>query len=171
MRNISSMVTGHNRKILNEATTENERRCSCPANTECPLDGYCLAKNTVYSGKITSSLPNYGTKEYIGISAPEWKKRLGNHKTSFCNRKYETKTEISKEVWKVKDQGGTFNIKWSIIGHAPAYNPASKKCCLCISEALYINSNSRNLLNTRNELVKKCRHQNKFYLIQKDTKD
>ena len=171
MRNVNSVVTGHNRKILNGDTAENERRCSCPANTECPLDGHCLSKNTIYSGKITSNLPNYGTKEYIGLSEPEWKKRLANHRTSFSNRKYETSTAISKEIWKIKDQGGTFNVKWSIVGHAPAYNPASKRCCLCITEALHINSNSKKLVNTRSELVKKCRHQNKFSLIQMDTKD
>ena len=171
MRNISSIVTGHNRKILNEDTTKNERRCNCPANTECPLEGQCLSRNTIYSGKITSNLPNYGTKEYIGLSEPEWKKRLANHKTSFSNRKYESSTAISKEIWRIKDQGGTFAVQWSIIGHAPAYNPASKRCSLCTTEALHINSNSTKLLNTRSELVKKCRHQNKFSLIQNDSKD
>ena len=135
------------------------------------VSGYCLAKNVIYSGKITSNLPNYGTKEYIGISAPEWKKRLGNHKSSFSNRKYENSTTISKEIWKIKDTGGTFDVNWSIVGHAPDYNPAARKCHLCLSEALYINEKASELINTRSELVKKCRHQNKYSLIQLDSKD
>ena len=170
MRNIGSKVTGHNRKILNADTEKEERKCNCPRNAECPLDGHCLAKNTIYSGKITSDLPNYGSKEYIGLSAPEWKKRLANHKSSFSNRKLENSTEISKEIWRIKDQGGSYNVKWSIVQQAPAYNPASKRCHLCITETLCINSD-RKLLNTRNELVKKCRHQNKYALMTKDTLD
>ena len=171
MRNTSSIITGHNRKIRNEDARENERICNCPANAEYPLEGQCLSRNTIYSRKIASNLPNYGTKEYIGHSEPEWKKRLANHKTSFSNKKYESSTPISKEIWRIKDQGGTFAVQWSIIGHAPAYNPASKRCSLCTTEALHINSNSTKLLNTRSELVKKCRHQNKFSLIQNDSKD
>ena len=134
------------------------------------MNGNCLFENTMYSGKITSNLPNYGTNEYVGISAPEWKKRLGNHKLSFNNRKY-AKCEIAKEVWRIKDQGGNYNIDWSIIGHAAAYTPVSNKCNLCLSEMLHINENVDNLINTRKELVKKCRHRNKFTLVPNDTGD
>ena len=170
MRNIKSIVSAHNRKILTEELEENQRKCNCPRNTTCPMNGNCLAKNTMYSGKITSDLPNYGATEYVGISEPEWKKRLGNHTISFNNRDY-AKCEIAKEVWRIKDQGGSFNINWSIIGYAPPYNPTSKKCNLCLSEALYINEHAEELLNSRRELVKKCRHQNKFWLNQKDLTD
>ena len=167
MRNIKSIVSAHNRKVLTEESQENERKCNCPRNTTCPLDGNCLSRNTMYSGKVTSDLPDYGATEYVGISKPEWKKRFGNHTLSFNNREY-ANCEIAKEVWRIKDQGGTFTIDWSILGHAPPYNPTSRKCNLCLSEALYINEHAEELLNSRRELVKKCRHQNKYSLIQKD---
>ena len=167
MRSMKSIVSAHNRKILTEESAENERKCSCPEGTSCPLDGHCLSKNTMYSGKITSDLPNYGTNEYVGISAPEWKLRYGNHRISFNERRY-AKCEIAKEIWRIKDQGGTFDISWSILGHAPAYNPSSKKCNLCLIEALYINEHAGELLNTRKELVKKCRHQNRYALVQEE---
>ena len=171
MRNIKSIVNVHNRMILTEESEESKRTCSCPRNAICPMNGNCLSENTMYSVKITSNLPNYGTNEYVGISAPEWKKRLGNHKLSFNNRKY-AKCEIAKEVWRIKDQGGNYNIDWSIIGHAAAYNPVSNKCNLCLSEMLHINENVDNLINTRKELVKKCRqHRNKFTLVPNDTGD
>ena len=170
MRSMKSIVSAHNRQILTEESAENKRTCNCPNGTPCPLDGNCLSENTLYSGNVTSNLPNYGTNRYVGISAPEWKKRFGNHKMSFNERKY-AKCEIAKEIWRIKDRGGTFNVKWSILGHAPAYNPASKKCNLCLSEALYINEHAGELLNTRNELVKKCRHQNRYALVQEKKKD
>ena len=171
MRSMKSVVTSHNRKILTEQTSQEERKCNCAADATCPMDGYCLAKNVIYSGKVTSSLQNYGTKEYTGISEPEWKKRFGNHNRDFRDRKYETSTTLSKEIWKIKDAGGTFSINWSIVGHAPAFTPAAGKCNLCLAEALHINENANTLINTRSELVKKCRHRNKYSLIQKDSKD
>ena len=167
MRNIKSIVSAHNRKVLTEESEENKRKCNCPRNATCPMDGNCLAKNTMYSGKVSSNLPNYGVTEYVGISEPEWKTRLGNHRLSFNERKY-AKCEIAKEIWRIKDQGGTFRVNWSILGHAPPYNPTSKKCNLCLSEALYINKHAEELLNSRRELVKKCGYQNKYFLIRKD---
>ena len=171
MRSMKSIVTSHNRKILTEGTSREERTCNCPANATCPMNGNCLAKNVIYSGEITSNLQSYGTKEYTGISEPAWKKRLGNHKRDFANRKYENSTTLSKEIWKIKDAGGAYSINWSIVGHAPAFNPSSGKCNLCLAEALHINENADTLINTRSELVKKCRHRNKYALIQKDSKD
>ena len=164
MRNMKSIVSAHNHKILREEQEEEERRCNCPQDANCPLDGNCLSRNTLYSGKISSDLPNYGETEYVGISEPEWKKRFANHRTSFNNRKYAS-TEIAKEIWRIKDQGGTYDVKWGIIGHAPGYNPTSKRCSLCLCETVYINENVDSLLNTRKELVKKCRHQNKYALV------
>ena len=100
------------------------------------------------------------------MSAPPWKQRLGNHTLSFNHRKY-CKCEIAKEVWNIKDQGGDYNIQWRIIGHAPAYNPIEKKCCLCTAEKLIIAQNigmNQNLLNKRDELISKCRHRRKYAL-------
>ena len=59
--------------------------------------------------------------------------------------------------------GGDFHIEWRIIGHAPAYNPITRKCSLCTIEKLYIAEHiNENLLNKRDELVSKCRHRRKY---------
>ena len=63
------------------------------------------------------------------------------------------------------------DIHWSILGHAAAYNPASNKCNLCLNEKLYINENVDRLLNTRKELVSKCRHMLKYALVKKAAAD
>ena len=51
---------------------------------------------------------------------------------------------------------------WNILDKAIAYKPEAKRCLLCLTEK-YIFS-KLNLLNSRNELVTKCRHENRFYL-------
>ena len=133
MCNMKSIINTHNKNVLNANIQPNKRRCNCPRETTCLLKGDCLSENTLYAATISSNLPNYNYKEYAGISTPPWKLRLGNHKMSFRKRKY-AKCEIAKEVWRIKDQGGDFNIEWRIIGHAPAFNPIAKKCNLCIAE-------------------------------------
>ena len=166
MRNIKAVVSVHNKSVLKDEPQAISKTCSCPRNTICPLNGECLSKNTLYAGTIKSNLANYGEKEYAGLSAPPWKQRLGNHTLSFNDRQY-AKCEIAKEVWRIKDKGGTFSIIWRIIGHAPAYDPVSKKCSLCLSEKLYIAENiNKNLINHRDELISKCRHRNKYALSQ-----
>ena len=165
MQNMNSIVNAHNKKIMAEENREKTKTCSCPRNTICPLNGNCLSENTLYAGTISSNLPNYQDKEYAGMTAPPWKLRFGNHKLSFNNRKYE-KCEIAKEVWKIKDQGGDFNVEWRIIGHDPSYNPVAKKCNLCIAEKLYIAENIESdlvrLIHTRDEMITKYRHRNKY---------
>ena len=95
---------------------------------------------------------------------PEWKKRFYNHTHSFNNREY-AKCEIAKEIWRIKDLGGSYNVEWDIVGHAPGYNPIGKKCRLCTAEKLLIAEDpDPNLLNKRDELVSKCRHRRKYAL-------
>ena len=164
MRSMKSVVASHNKNILcKKPESDPKNACNCRNPEECPLDGNCLSENTLYAGIVSSDLRGYGTKKYVGISAPPWKQRYENHKTSFNKREY-AKCKIAKEVWKVKDGGGNPNIEWHILGHAAAYTPEAKKCNLCLMEKLYIAENHERLINKRDELISKCRHQNKFIL-------
>ena len=138
MRSVKSIVKSNNRKILTDGSSREERTCNCPANATLPMNGHCLAKNFIYSVNIPSSLQSYGGKEYTGVSEPAWKKRLENHKRDTANKRYENSTMLSKEIWKIKDAGGTFSKKWSLVGHAPAFNPSAGKCNLCLAEALHL---------------------------------
>ena len=164
MTNIKSIVNAHNKRITNKHEINNKRTCNCINKKSCPLNGNCLSENTLYAGTITSNIPNYQDKDYAGVTAPQWKFRYNTHKTSFNLRKYINSSELSKEVWRIKDQGGTPSIKWRILKQHAPYNPISKTCKLCISEKLYILENEENLLNKRDELISKCRHQNKYTL-------
>ena len=55
------------------------------------------------------------------------------------------------------------DLDWRILDKAKAYSPALKKCMLRLTEKYQIIFSTKNLLNKRNELVTKCRHENKFY--------
>ena len=57
------------------------------------------------------------------------------------------------------------NLVWNILDKATAYRPETKRCLLRLTEKYHIISSKLNLLNSRNELVTKCRHENKFYVV------
>jgi hypothetical protein len=171
MPNIGSIISSHNKKVLEDRTPLERGTCNCPQRNKenCPLDGQCTTSNILYEAKISSSEQDYPEKMYVGISEPPFKTRLGNHKRDCNNKSYEKTTELSKEVWKIKDRGFTPTIKWRIIKQLPAYNPESKKCQLCLGEKVEIlERDPANLLNKRSELVSTCRHKNKFMLYQYD---
>ena len=118
MPNVKSSVNKHNKKVLkneNEGLNNNEpaRTCNCPRDTECPFDNRCLEKDVQYQATVTSNLPDYGTKVYKGICSTTWKDRFGNHKKSFNHEKYKTETALSREIWRIKEAGGEYEIKWS----------------------------------------------------------
>ena len=56
-------------------------------------------------------------------------------------------------------------IAWEMIATASPYKCGTRHCNLCLTEKLLIMKAAPNsLLNSRNEIVSKCRHSNKFKL-------
>ena len=110
--------------------------CSCPANKKdiCPLDGRCLDINIIYQAEVENK--NDGTKEtYVGLTSTTFKSRLSTHKKSFTDRTY-NQTALSRHIWKLKDKGVDYNIKYKIIGRGKPYSPKNKRCTLCLREKL-----------------------------------
>ena len=106
-----------------------------------------------------------------GVTEPEWKKRLGNHKKSFEDKKYSDDTELSKEVWRIKKKRRNFSVKWRILKQHRAYDPVSRRCVLCLKEKLAIlEHDGANLLNKRSEIIGTCRHRRKYMLSSYDVK-
>ena len=98
-------------------------------------------------------------KKYKGITYNAFKTRLGNHEKDFRDVKYKNATELSKEVWRIKELGGQHQIKWKIISQHPPFNPSSKRCQLCLHEKLEIlEHDGPELLNKRSEIISKFRH-------------
>ena len=173
---MKSIIQSHNKNILKHDADENanDPMCNCRVIANCPLNGSCQVERSIYQATVTcEDEPEYGEKFYIGLAEPKFKKRYANHKTSFANERYEKETELSKEVWRLKRKHRSPKITWKTIRQCPPFNRSSLRCSLCLTEKLEIASfpNPDKLLNSRNELISKCRHVNKFTLKNHDTKD
>ena len=163
--NMSSIISSHNKSLLNKQNDQPELpNCNC-RNT-CPMDGTgdCRTQNVVYKATVTPD-DTMAPKEYIGISATEFKLRYANHKQSFNNISKRDATSLSQYVWELKERNITYNIKWKIMAKCQPYVCGAKQCNLCIAEKYAIlMSDPKITLNKRTELIGKCRHRAKFKL-------
>ena len=107
--------------------------CNCKKNP-CPLNNQCLVDEVVYKATVTSG---NSVETYTGLTGGTFKARHGGHKTSFNIRKY-SNTTLSKYVWKLNDENKNYDVNWAIIDRAPASNPTTKSCRLCLKEKYYI---------------------------------
>ena len=75
-------------------------------------------------------------------------------------------TELSKKIWDLKEKGISFKINWKILQEAQSYSAGGTYCDLCTTEKLHILKQwgKPGLLNSRSEMVSKCRHARKFLL-------
>ena len=168
MKNMGSIINSHNKKILKDEPKLQLGGCNCRVKDTCPLQGHCLSECVLYQASLKSNIQNYGEKVYKGISQHAFKFRYNNHNKAFNNIKYKNDCELSKEVWKIKEMGGNFRVEWKIIKQVRDYNPAIKRCALCLAEKLSIlDHEGHNLLNKRSEIISKCRHRNKHMLSYK----
>ena len=160
--NMANIIKQHNSSILNNATKIQEPTCNCRTKANCPLNGNCQVKCIVYKAAVITESESL---VYYGASEGDFKMRYNNHTKSFRHRKYENDTELSKCLWKLKDEDTEFNLSWSIATHASPYKCGTRRCDLCLAEkATIIRAEPKGLLNKRTELISKCRHRNKFIL-------
>ena len=83
MPNVKAAINGHNKKLLTPPHANTSRTCNCVNKETCPLNQNCLAKSIIYEATISSDIPNYTEKKYIGLCESTFKKRFANHKSSF----------------------------------------------------------------------------------------
>ena len=170
MENMHAIISKHNKNILYPSSTiSSSKTCNCRIKDHCPLDNNCLSSNSIYSAKITTDNDKTG-KNYIGLTEGIFKQRFTQHKLIFKNRKYASSTELSKYIWRLKDNDEEYNIKWTVITTAIPYSNISKRCDLCLAEKLHIiKANYNTLLNKWSKLISKCRHVNKYLLLNNRT--
>ena len=131
----------------------------------CPLNGDCRTGSVVYECAVTTNNDHNNVKVYRGETENEFKTRYPGHILSFSNGKYKNATELSKYIWKLRDEKQVFALKWRVLKTSQSYRTGSKRCNLCLTGKLMtINGDSKNMLNKRSEQIPKCRHENKFYL-------
>ena len=163
MRNMKSIITTHNTKVLAPAPPPAtiKKTCNCRVGRPCPLNGKCLTACIVY--KATVSAPTQPTMVYYGLTENTFKIRYNNHTHSFRNSKDRNSTGLSSYMWELKDLGLEPSIEWEIHKRAAPYKCGSKRCDLCLTEKMVIaTADPTTSLNKRSELVSFCRHRAKF---------
>ena len=104
MPNMKSRINIHNKTATKTQPSAQARTCNCINKSKCPLNNKYLSNNILYKENLTLKTENYESKIYCGISETKFKSRYSNHQKSFKNRKYKTDTELSNEIWKLKEQ-------------------------------------------------------------------
>ncbi|OOZ40503.1 hypothetical protein, partial [Solemya elarraichensis gill symbiont] len=160
MKNMGAIINTHNKSILQKDNKPKIRECNCRQTNECPLAGKCLQKSIIYQANVITAQES---KAYIGISDTEFKKRWYNHQSSFRLEHKKKDTELSKYIWNLKEKRVDYTIEWTVLKQTCSYSNTTKKCLLCIWEKYYIiTADKTKILNSRTELISKCRHANKF---------
>ena len=69
MKNIDTIITAHNRRVLSQDTTA-QHECNCNSKENFPLQGKCQETAIVYQATVET---NDETKKYIGITGGTFK--------------------------------------------------------------------------------------------------
>ena len=166
MPNMGSIIAQHNKQVLNRLSSADTETppCNCRNKRDCPLEGKCHTKCVIYMASVCT--PNGKTMSYYGCCETNFKTRYYNHKQSFKASSKRHQTDLSRLVWRLKDEGHIPVIKWSIVCYAKPYSSCAMHCQLCLVEKLAILwADPNTMLNKRSGLVAKCRHRNKYKLI------
>ena len=156
---MNSVVSSHNTKLLQRNTDHHQAQgCNCQGGPgTCPLTpAECQKDNVIYVASVASTA---GVEHYTGLTSNTFKKRWSAHEGDFRNTSSKHNTRLSTHIWKLKEDNQNYQIRWEILDRAPAHNPVSRKCRLCLKEIYYIVFRPDSAsLNSRNELFSTCRH-------------
>ena len=68
----------------------------------------------------------------------------------YIYREREREREISKYLWKLKEENADYNLQWSIKANASPYKYGARKCDFCLTEKMIIvRSDPKKLLKKR----------------------
>ena len=163
---MGSIIAQHNKQVLSRLSSADIEAppCNCRNKHDCPLERKYRTKGVIFKASICT--PNGKTMSYYGCCETDCKARYYNHKQSFKTSSKRHQAELSRLVWRLKDEGHVPAIKWSIVCKAMPYSSGAMRCQLCLAEKLAtLWANPDTTLNKRSELVAKCRHSNKYKLI------
>ena len=170
-RNVASIISAHNQKIMRTQTGMDEPGCNCSAGP-CPVEGKCLTEGVVYSGTIETRRSNY---TYWGSTANTFKQRFYGHKQDLTNETRQG-TTLSSMFWKLKNDNPdeTPEVKWKIVNRCHQLKAGMPHCDVCLTEKTRLLLQHEGpepkpppdtiFLNKRNEIFAKCRHRRKYTL-------
>ena len=159
--NVRTLISKHNGKVIRGGRID-PPVCACGPNS-CPVEEKCQTTGVVYQATVKPQ----GEKEekYLGLTARPFIQRHTEHLTNFENRNPKNSTTLSRKIWDLKDRNIDFELKWKILQNAKPYLPGDRQCQLCLAEIYHILFKpEETTLNSRNEVINKCRHKNRFKL-------
>ena len=101
MCNMASIISSHNRTILNSDVSL-EYGCNCRSRNECPLQNKCLTSKFASRADVENEINNK-RKFYFWVSKTAFEERYRNHKKECNYVKYRNSTELFKCIWQLKD--------------------------------------------------------------------
>ena len=169
MPNLKQHIDRHNAQVLNQ-NNQPEERCNCQKSKkgECPIPGKCATPSVVYRATVRRH-DNCAVDCYTGLTGDPFKTRYSKHNSDFRLKK-NTASKLAYHVCNLTNNNIQHDINWEIVTRAPSYNPTSRICRLCITEAYYIMflPGGANL-NKRDELFGSCKHKTQKLLIKDKT--
>ena len=157
---MSRIISKHNSKVLRGVTSD-PPECSCDQGY-CPVEGKCGSTGIVYQATV-----DYDGKvdSYVGLTERAFIARHTEHYRNFENRNPKNSTSLSRKIWDLEDRNKNFEIKWKILQNCKPYKPGSGECRLCLTEVyIILFQPEKATLNSKSEIMGKCRHTNKFKL-------
>ena len=130
-------------------------------------DKYGRVESVIYRASITRQ-DTGATETYTKLTGGPFKTRQHAHNNDIRNYDPDDGAHgkrMSKYVGKLKADNIPYNISWSIVTRAPAYNPVSRSCRLCLLEKYFIMFESAGAtLNIKSEFFSCCLHKRKLLL-------
>ena len=75
MPNMKTIITGHNKKLLEKKSSQQSKLCNCKNKDICPPKGSCRQKYVIYQADISHGNT---TESYKGCSETEFKSQYYN---------------------------------------------------------------------------------------------
>ena len=140
-----------------------EENCNCRGKDADAERSRCLDSGTVYQADVTAQ--GKPKEQYVGIAAPPWKSRYGNHTASFRHIEKRKQTKLSGYVWSLKDEGIEPEVKWRILARCQPYRASSNTCRLCLREKyILMHKPMEATINGRDEFFSGCLHKHSLLL-------
>ena len=102
---------------------------------------------------------------YIGCTDTTFKMRHYGHASDLRVNKKDGGTELSRHVWKLREQGKDPEVRWEVLKRCQPYRSGKRVCDVCNTEKLQILRHmGPGCVNLRSELNSKCLHARKHKL-------
>ena len=106
-RNTGSAISSHNKRVIQP--TSNKRGCNCSNKAKYQLDVKYLTASIVYKAVLSEP-----SKSDNKLRETMFKVSFRKHARDFCHKKHVNSTELSKYMWKLKDEKNA-TLKSSVV--------------------------------------------------------